>query len=282
MTKSTTRRPAAPLRPFIDGYLGYRIASDAPGIHRGLPSRHLTFIVSVDDPIDVIAQTDPRQAPDRYRFVVGGLQASPAAIAYGLRQEGVAIALTPLGCRALLAAPAQAIWNLSVEAADVVGPAADELWERINATPDWDDRFAACDDVFLRLAAGSAGEATPPHNTPLAAAWDLLVGTGGSIPVADLASEVGWSRRHLAGRFTTEFGLSPKLAARVIRFERARHLLQRGHAIAAAAATAGYYDQPHLTRDFAELAGCPPAEWLAAEFPSVQDGAGPAPAESAA
>ncbi len=41
--------------------------------------------------------------------------------------------------------------------------------------------------------------------------------------------------------------------------------------IAQIAATCGYYDQAHLNRDFAELAGCSPTTWLAEEIPSVQD-----------
>ncbi len=56
------------------------------------PSQHLTFIVSIGRPIHVLAQTDVAQAPARYDFVLGGLQASSALIAYDGDQEGVASA----------------------------------------------------------------------------------------------------------------------------------------------------------------------------------------------
>lgn len=113
-------------------------------------------------------------------------------------------------------------------------------------------------------------------------AWRLVLGSGGTVPVTRLAAEVGWSRRHLAERFGQELGLSPKAAARIVRFERARHMLQRPDrgTMADVAAACGYFDQPHLNRDFVELAGCPPGEWLAEELPSVQDGEGPGSAES--
>jgi hypothetical protein len=115
------RRPAPALRPLIDSYVGYRTVGLASGVHRGLPSQHLTLIVSIGEPIDV--------------------------------------------------------------------------------------------------------------------------------------------------------GLSPKVAARVVRFARATALLRspRRPALAEVAAACGYYDQPHLNRDFVDLAGCPPGEWMAAELPSVQD-----------
>jgi AraC-like DNA-binding protein len=61
----------------------------------------------------------------------------------------------------------------------------------------------------------------------VARAWRLLLSTGGTVPVAGLAQEVGWSRRHLAERFRAEIGLGLKEAARVVRFDRARRMLQR-------------------------------------------------------
>jgi AraC-like DNA-binding protein len=100
----------------------------------------------------------------------------------------------------------------------------------------------------------------------------------GTVPIADLARETGWTPRHLGTRFRNEFGLTPKAAARVVRFDRARRLLQRrveaggAPALADLAAAGGYYDQAHLAREFRELAGCAPSRWLAEEFRNVQAG----------
>ena len=98
----------------------------------------------------------------------------------------------------------------------------------------------------------------PPRVAPeVAHAWDVLCASGGKTPVAAVAEEVGWSRRHLAQRFGAELGLSPKTAARVLRFERSRGLLvsRRRPRLADVAATAGYADQAHLTREWREIAG---------------------------
>ncbi|MGH3796323.1 MAG: helix-turn-helix domain-containing protein [Pseudonocardiaceae bacterium] len=91
--------------------------------------------------------------------------------------------------------------------------------------------------------------------------------------MAALAEEVGWSRRHLGERFRREFGLTPKVAGRVMRFEIAHRLLQTPDrpALAEVAARCGFYDQAHLHREWRELAGCTPSRWLADEFPSVHD-----------
>src|SRR5690606_32137193 len=102
-------------------------------------------------------------------------------------------------------------------------------------------------------------------------AFRLIEASGGRVTVAEVADRVGWSRRHLGERFRQEIGLSPKAAARVVRFHRARRLLATGgRGLAEVAAVAGYADQAHLTREFKDLAGATPTAWLAEELPSVE------------
>ena len=106
--------------------------------------------------------------------------------------------------------------------------------------------------------------------------WRRLLTARGGCGVAELAAETGWSDRHLRARFREETGLSPKAAARVIRFDWARRRLLRRvvsgapQALADLAADCGYYDQAHLAREFRDLAGCPLSAWLAEEFRNVQ------------
>jgi AraC-like DNA-binding protein len=263
-----TRLPTPQLRAFVDRYLGYRLLGFDAGLHRGVPSRHMTFIVSIGAPIDVVAQTDPSQRPDRYRCVLGGLQASAALISHDGTQEGVAIGLTPLGSRVLFGLPARELWDRSLECSDVAGRPGDVLWERLQDTSTWRQRFAVCDEVLSGLARDVevSGE--------LERSWRALVESGGRIPITTLASSAGYSRQHLARRLRDEFGLGPKLAARIIRFERAHRMLTGTPSyvsLSQVAAACGYYDQAHLHRDVVALAGCTPTKLLAEELPFFHD-----------
>lgn len=262
-----TARPAPPLSPYIEKYMGYRLLGQSPGLHRGLPSRNMTLIFSIGGEIDVVSQTIRSHAPRRYRAVLGGLHDTPALIAHDGNQEGVAVQLSPLGSRALLGQPASELWHLTVEAEEVLGKLSHQLSERLHETDDWGERFAACNRVLTRLV--GARTAAPE----LAKAWSALVRSGGKIPISDLAAEVGYSRQHLRHRFTQEFGLGPKRAARLIRFDRACGMMLRDPSlpVARVAIASGYYDQAHLHRDFAVLAGCTPAELVAGDLPIVQD-----------
>jgi transcriptional regulator GlxA family with amidase domain len=106
--------------------------------------------------------------------------------------------------------------------------------------------------------------------------WQALLSARGEVSISGLARETGWTSRHLGARFRAEIGLSPKAAARVVRFDRARRLLQRrvaaggAPALADLAAACGYYDQAHLAREFRSLAGCPPSHWVTEEFRNVK------------
>lgn len=66
----------------------------------------------------------------------------------------------------------------------------------------------------------------------------------------------------MAQRFRSQVGLTPKAAARVLRFNRAMTLLnQPGHrSLSSIALACGYFDQAHFNRDFRVLAGCSPRQ----------------------
>jgi AraC-like DNA-binding protein len=273
-SESARGRPAPALRPFVAWYSGYRQAG-RPSVHRGLPSPYLTMIFTLDDPLVLASHPDPRQPPGTYDTLVGGLHTSPALITHDGRQSGIQLMLSPLGARALLNLPAGELTAIDVDGAQVLGGLAARIREQLCAAPDWPGRFAALD----RLLGARLGD-TPPMSAETAWAWRELLASGGAVSIAELARQTGWSSRHLRGRFRAEIGLTPKAAARVIRFDRARRLLQRQAArgplppLADIAAECGYYDQAHLAREFRDLAGCPPSAWLAQECRNVQAGAG--------
>jgi AraC-like DNA-binding protein len=271
VNESVRVKPSPGLRPYIAWYSGYRQSGMPPASHRGLPSPYLTLIVTFDEPLVVARHPDPTCPAGSYDTLVGGLHTRPALIVHDGRQAGVQLAVSPLGARALLGLPAGALAGADLDAGLVLGPVAAQLHERVSAARSWPERFAVLDAVLLRHA--RLDQRPRPE---LAHAWQRLLATGGQVPIAELADEVGWTSRHLRARFHAEIGLTPKAAARIVRFDRARRRLQHEHALAGSPALAriapdfGYFDQAHLAREFRALAGCAPSQWLAEEFRNVQ------------
>ncbi|MCP3805290.1 AraC family transcriptional regulator [Allokutzneria sp. A3M-2-11 16] len=264
--------PPEPLRPFVSSAHGYHVPANPTGLHRGLPSRHLTLVVDLHEPLRVDGLVSPAAA----HGLVGGLHTRPALIDASRPQEGLQYGLTPLGSSTLLGLPAGELFDRIIDLGQVFGPGAMLLVERLRETPAWADRFALLDEALLRRL-GDRGGALPPEVTE---AWRVIFGGGGRVRVDSLAEHVGWSRRHLAGRFRVATGLTPKQAARIARFEAARGLLTSPSPpqLADIAFRCGFADQSHLAREWRALAGCSVGQWMLDEFPFLQD----EPARSAA
>ena len=108
----------------------------------------------------------------------------------------------------------------------VLGGVCAELRARARAAPGWPERFAILDEILLRRL-GDEARADRDAGPEVGFAWRQLLQAGGTARISDLAAETGWSGRHLTSRFRAEIGLTPKAAARVVRFDRARRLLIR-------------------------------------------------------
>jgi AraC-like DNA-binding protein len=252
------QRPAPGVRPWVSAYIGYRTAAGPPGVHHGAASPHLTFLLCLDGVIEMLGD-----APGRFPAMVAGLHDEPALIAQGEAQTGVQLRLTWRGARALFGVRAGDLAADVVDLGALLGRRSGTLLDRLACTPTWPERFALLDAELAALAANGPGErGVRPE---VGYAWDRMEETGGTLRIADLAAEVGWSRRHLAAHVRAETGLAPKAAARVMRFERACDRLRSPDrpSLAAVAADGGYVDQAHLSRDFRALAGQTATSWLA-------------------
>ena len=266
--------PSGRLVPYLRQYVGYRYAGFQPGLHRGLPSRNLTFIISLDRPVEMQLAPGQDQPVSGPRFAmqafVGGLQTWPAHIFHDGVQEGIAVELTPLGASAVLGVPGGELAGRVVALEALLGRRGRHLTERLLNTPDWPGRFRVLDHA---LAAGLSERHLPSDQ--VRTAWTRLVGRPGDLDVDALAREVGWSRRHLTEQVHRQIGLPPRQIARILRFERSCALLRlpatRARTMTDLALAAGYFDHAHMLHEWQRLAGCTPAAWLDEELPPVQD-----------
>ena len=90
----------------------------------------------------------------------------------------------------------------------------------------------------------------------------------GTLSIDPLRQIAGVSRKKLAVEFRAQVGTTPKVLARILRFRRARTLLLRGESsFAEVAVRCGYFDQPHMIRDFRALGDMTPADFVATSYP---------------
>jgi len=269
LSEAVAIRATGPLAAVVGEHHGYRQRGVAPGRHLGLPSPFLTVIFTLDEPLRIAQHVDPAQPPAAYETLVGGLHTSPAVIEHDGAQSGIQLQLSPLGARALFGVPAGVLAGIDVCGTDLLGARASAVREQLCEAASWPRRFQVLDRELGRQLAESR---RPPAE--VCQAWRMLRASSGTVSIAQVAREVGWSDRQLARGFRREIGLTPKAAARVIRFDRARRLLPR-HGGAVVAAECGYADQAHLIREFVSFTGLSPTRWLAEEVGNLQVSAGP-------
>ncbi|CUR59438.1 Transcriptional regulator, AraC family [metagenome] len=264
------------LAPHVRSIVVYDVAFGAPGVHIGMPSTALTFVLPLDEPLDVAWDGAPHTRTVGWSSV-SGLHTIAAAVHHGDRQRGIQLGLTPAGARALWGVPASALAGELLHLDDVDAGLAG-LAERLAAEATWEGRLAALEGALL---ASLRRHEHPPPRPEVARAMALL--TRG-VPVAEAADDVGYSRRRLSTLVRDEVGLTPKTYQRLARFSRAhgrmrRAVLDGDVSVARVAAESGYADQAHLAREWTGFAGVSPTEWVRREFPNVQatgdPGAGP-------
>ncbi|MPZ36820.1 MAG: helix-turn-helix domain-containing protein [Rhizobiales bacterium] len=250
-------RPDARLAPYVSDYQGYREWGSAT-------VRRVEFALPI---VPVIINFGPAWSLGdghkpgrmmRHGSFVAGMYSTYAISENTGASHCLQFNLTPIGAREIFGIPMHELSERIVDFSDVMGRAGAELETQIAEAVDWQTRF----DILERFLIGRVADAQSVSGA-VRHAWTRLSDTGGMIPVAALADELQWSRKHLASKFRQDIGLAPKTIARLLRFRRVvdRQTTDLSSRWAEVALDAGYFDQAHLIRDFRQFAGMTPVEF---------------------
>jgi AraC-like DNA-binding protein len=215
----------------------------------------LPLIVSLDESLGLTAAGGEMQ--QLQAFMAG--MSSTYTDTWMHNWRGLQVNFTPLGAYQFLGRPMSELANHSTDLAELLGAEGRIVTERIVAARDPDATFAILEEAITkRLARGTA------PSEAMAWAW-AQIRQEPAVDIGWLGERLGWSRKQMAARFREEIGLTPKVAARVLRFARANDMASRSERPdwADIAAECGFYDQSHLVRDFQEFTGTTPTGYLA-------------------
>ncbi|MGK5553501.1 helix-turn-helix domain-containing protein [Actinomadura kijaniata] len=228
----------------------------------------VTLLIDLGEGEGVVYQTHGRH--ERGSVVAGLLPGDLRATGRGAG-ELLQIRLDPVAAAALLGGASAELSGAVATLEDVWGRDAGRVEDGLRATASWDERFTIATGILSRRLG-----AHPPVEPQVAHAWRRMLTSRGRVRVDRLADEVGWSRKRLWSRFRSRLGVTPKRAARLVRFDHAAHLLAAGHTATRVAAESGYVDQSHLHREVATFAGLTPTALAVAPWLAVDDVAWPA------
>ena len=143
------------------------------------------------------------------------------------------------------------------DACDVIGPSIRLVHEQLCGA-NRSARMTEIADRYL-LSRLTGDELHPVHDMV-----EHIVWSHGRANVCELSDSSGLSARQIERKFLEQIGITAKRYARLARFRNAARLKLRDRALSwtDVSQAAGFYDHNHLVKDFRELVGATPSDYL--------------------
>jgi AraC-like DNA-binding protein len=252
---STHPRPE--LRPYVRAYAQRVVGTIDPVSVESVPAQ-LEQILNFE--LGVMPGIFHRDGKLTDVALIGGAQTSFSGH-LDLRPgvESFAVFFQPAGWTLLYDVPVCEITNRFVDARAIIGPDIRALWNRLGDMSTFEARVRIVEEFLLnRLSLVS----TTNH---MAITANYVFWRRGAIRIPELASAHSLGLRQFERKFERETGASPKIFARVARFQSAldaklaspqRTWLDIAHSY-------GYHDQMHMIHDFEKLSRTTPSQLIA-------------------
>ena len=257
-------RPA--LRPFVDLLWRYDGLVQSHDLERVLPTGTMQIIINLaDDASRKYDGDNPRRVETHNGAILSGPHGRFFIIDTAEQSSVLGISFRPGGAAPFLGMPAGEVRDLHVSVEDLFGIGARHLREQLLGA-DGSQQFQILENWLVAQADGRLTQ-----HPAIAYALTEFSGVPHTRSVSDVTDRIGLSPRRFIELFDAEVGLTPKLFCRIKRFQQAIRIAHKAEVIdwADLAAMAGYYDQPHMIRDFQEFSGLNPSAYLKQRGPHL-------------
>lgn len=232
--------PAEALRPYIYCFWELRTPEALNEIY--------LYRVVADGCIDMIIDTHTYNGS-----LLAGIADSSFEVPVENEASYFGIRFLPAGIHHFWKMDASEIQNQMLDAGDLLPKEAEVLSAMIFGSKSFTQRIAVAQSYLLSLLAKNNSAMHPA----LARALHHILSTGGDLPIQSQAAEY-ISPRQLRRLFHDHVGCSPKLFARIVRFQQALKAMQHdrgtGHFY-----KHGYFDQAHFIKEFRNFYGDTPS-----------------------
>ena len=248
-------RPAPALRHLIRHY--YQVQDSLAGrvSVQPVPARSPQILEFMFGTRYQVYRTDRKTTEDvRAMALVGSRTCRSAELILSGAVDAFTVVFQPGAFSSLFHLPAAELTNADFDGEDVLGRRISELYARLGEVSAFHDRIRIADDYLTALR--------PPNESVSAVVRTAMtvIRAHGSVRISELAHQTALGIRQFERRFHQEIGVSPKLYARIIRFEAAlqRRAVSPTTRWTEIAHALGYHDQMHMVHDFTRLSGDSP------------------------
>lgn len=173
--------------------------------------------------------------------------------------QSFAVFFQPAGFSHLFGVPMYETTNRAFDASMVAGPCIRALWNILGENPSFERRV----EIVEQFLQARISRTFPPGETGSLA--NYIMQRRGTISMMELATRSGLGLRQFERTFLKQAGCSPKIFARVARFQSAldAKVANPKRTWVELAQDFRYHDQMHMIHDFEKLGGTSPGELLA-------------------
>jgi AraC-like DNA-binding protein len=255
-----TFRPGPPLAPLIESIWDWDAPAAAHRFERIRPVANASLIINLTEDETRVYDDDASRRCERFR---GAALDAPRHRSFVIdTAEQVRVMGVVFRCGAAAAffrERMDTIANAHVDLDDLVAVRFRGVREQLLEASGSRSRIAALCGWLADVAKDASMPAAVAH------AIAFLRDAPALARVAAVCRESGYSARRFGTVFREHVGMSPKRYARLQRFRAVLDSVQHGRRVewTRVAADCGFYDQPHLVREFRTFSGMTPSEYAA-------------------
>lgn len=248
-------QPAVMLRPYVKHYWLLKTGGDSAGLARTVPTGMMSLLFHRGNRLLSVHENEFHP-----RAFLSGQEKTFADLKYDGQINMISVVFHPAGVRAFFNIPIDKIAGLRLTADDMEDKDLSELENALTSTEEDKLSLLLIEQFLLRRLTR-----LPEHNLKRVDTAIRLINAG-QTEIGRLADAACLSTKQFNRIFSEYIGAHPKEFSRIIRFQRALHLLENNQQISltALAHECNYFDQSHMIKDFKALSGYTPSEYYAA------------------
>ena len=248
-------QPSPVLLPYIKHYWTLKI-SDAPAIReRVIASGSMTLVFHRGNRMFSSVEDDLQP-----RSFICGLSSKYTDLLSSDQLDMIVVVFRPFGLKAFFDAPACEFQDRCVSINDLGDKYLIELEDKLFYEQDDDICIKLIEEYLIKRLCFSSD-----YDYKRILASVRLINSQPLVTIGSLADVTCLSQKQFFRVFSNNVGTKPKEFIRIVRFQRALYVLQNRADISMTelAYECGYYDQPHLIKEFKYFSGYTPREYIA-------------------
>jgi len=251
--------PSEPLKPFVSYYWILETEKLVHETERIIPAGYMQLIFYRSD--RAFSHTGKEWQP---RTFIGGQTNTYSELTLSGTIQMIAVTFRPYGAKAFFNFPMLDSLNRTIPVDCLGDKELEELEDKIMNTQETHTCILLIEEFLLKRMSTDQD----PYFKRLQSSL-LLANMQPETGTSELASASCFSPKQYKRIFNDYIGINPKEFLRILRFQRALHILHNHPAILFAdlAFQAGYYDQAHLTKEFKLFSGYTPTQYKAVCIP---------------